>query len=109
MKIEDVNTTNGWGFDGIVGKRTYFDNGFILFKGKRSYRHAKPTNADHLRFSFESRDIDVYDWANEKPDSINSLHIYKSDGMIPVAFIESKGDSISLYNTKYELHKVVEL
>lgn len=41
IKTEKMNTNNGWGFGGWIGKREIFDNGLIKEKGNYCFRHSK--------------------------------------------------------------------
>lgn len=45
IRTENVNTNNGWGFGGKLGKNYYYDNGLIEFKGKYCYRHMGTSKA----------------------------------------------------------------
>lgn len=39
IKTENVHTTNSWGFQGVIGKQYYFENGSSIVIGSFYTRH----------------------------------------------------------------------
>lgn len=53
VRTEKINTTNGWGFAGWIGTRTYYSNGVVVDKGRNHFRHAPSSPHNDTGFEID--------------------------------------------------------
>lgn len=80
VKTENYNTNNDWGFGGVIGVETTYDNGLITRNGQAHFRHLRPTDYFKVYVEFEGDRIEVADFASYKEfKSLEKVSIYKNE------------------------------
>lgn len=102
VKVERINTNNGWGFGGKIATLTEYDNGLIECRGRNYHRHTgtSSANQDYIRIE-EDFIIPIYGTKSSQIKIfVNKEHYYATYKNI---------DSWEQYNEIYQLFKVVKL
>jgi len=113
IKEEKVNSNNDWGFGGIIGKYTYYDNGLCLLEGRNYHRHTGTSSANRLSvLSTNDFYIPVRTRVGGKevtkiPAKGSVISVYKYDGNYYAALIDD--ETINMYNREYKRIKRIEL
>jgi hypothetical protein len=85
IRSEKVNTNNAWGFGGMVGTVTEYDNGMIQRKGRAFFRHLppEPVNRWQVRL-FEDFVIDI---DGAKPEH-GTVYVYEAEESYRAYFVK---------------------
>jgi hypothetical protein len=110
MKREHLNTCNAWGFGGVDGVLTTYENGIQVFSGKRYYRHSKPSNEKWVRYihpeTLKDKVVIVNGPLNSY-DKITELHVMKYFDY--KMLVTHKTDSIKTTHGVYEYYETIKI
>jgi hypothetical protein len=90
VKRENYNTTNAWGFGGVIGERILYDNGIVHERGREYYRHSKPLSYSKLLYSF-GEELPIVNCSDIKKIIGKSLYkISSENGTVVMAGVDSQ-------------------
>lgn len=103
LKTEKINTTNGWGFGGVIGTIKTYDNGVTLKEGRAYYRHSIPTNVKQYKVEVEKNfSIDIDGGINS---TTKEIRVFKSSSNY---YATTKDiTKFSRYGMEYSLYKTI--
>lgn len=114
IRKNQVNTNNAWGFGGLIGVETEYDNGIITIIGSNCHRHTgtSSANAIYVRI-YKNFTIEVRKGVGLKGiatlNGIDTISIFSSKHGSHWQAIGKDLDSLELYGEQYKLVRKIKI